>query len=167
MQHCSGSNYGSPSGAWEPNHLCGLTCWKVVSRRSSYCRDWHPNSTTYKPTNQNLHLQKVVHFITCAPHHLSFQGWVWLPRFFVQTSVVVWQASILEFVCRVLVWTCLLGPDTGNCGKFWCYFLCNKLCNFVALMQCFNLSPQILMQAEGGDLLPSMGTDKIDFLPIV
>jgi hypothetical protein len=34
-------------------------------------------------------------------------------------------------------------------------------------MQCFNLSPQILMQAEGGDLLPSMGIDKIDFLPIV
>ncbi|CAK9223899.1 unnamed protein product [Sphagnum troendelagicum] len=32
---------------------------------------------------------------------------------------------------------------------------------------CFNLSPQILMQAEGGDLLPSMGIDKIDFLPIV
>ncbi|KAH8965381.1 hypothetical protein BDL97_04G116500 [Sphagnum fallax] len=74
----------------EPNHLRGLTCWKVVSRRSSYCRDWHPNSTTYKPTNQNLHLQK-----------------------------------------------------------------------------CFNLSPQILMQAEGGDLLTSMGIDKIDFLPIV
>jgi REP element-mobilizing transposase RayT len=102
----------------EPNHLHGLTYWKVVSRRSSYCRDWHPNSTTYKPTNQNLHLQKVVHFITCAHHHLSFQGWLWLPRFVVQTSVVVWQASILEFVCRVLVWTCLLGPDTGNCGKF-------------------------------------------------
>jgi hypothetical protein len=117
-EHCSGSNYGSPSGAWNPNHLHGLTRWKVVSRRSSSCRDWHPNSTTYKPTNQNLHLQKVVHFITCAHHHLSFQGWLWSPRFVVQTSVVVWQASILEFVCWLLVWTCLLGPDTGNCGKF-------------------------------------------------
>ncbi|CAK9875287.1 unnamed protein product, partial [Sphagnum jensenii] len=37
----------------EPNHLRRLTCWQVVSKRSSYCRDWHPNSTTYsKPCQQ-------------------------------------------------------------------------------------------------------------------